>query len=53
MRERYDLDRMLEEIREDEGNGPEQNRKLSQADIQAMILRRKKAKRGSGDAEQQ
>jgi hypothetical protein len=53
MQERYDLDRMLEEIREDEGGSPSPERKMSQAEIQAMILQRKKAKRGSGNAEQQ
>lgn len=34
---KYDLERMLEEIKQDEGEQPEKAKALSQADIQRLI----------------
>jgi len=47
MAEKYDLRKMLEEIKEDEGENHSRNRELSQDAIQKMMLERLKKKKAA------
>ena len=44
MREKYDLNQMLKEIEQDEKNVQDGRQKVSQNDIQKMLMQRKKKK---------
>jgi hypothetical protein len=50
MREKCDLERMREEIREDEKLDQSDDRKLSQEAIGKMVAERRKRKKGETDA---
>lgn len=46
---RYDLKKMLEEIKEDEALGGKDKRQSSQEDIRRMIMEKQKKKRAEND----
>jgi len=46
MREKFDLEKMLREIKEDEEAAEKPNRKVSQDEIAKMLKQRRKPKRG-------
>jgi hypothetical protein len=49
MPDKYDLDKMLEEIKEDIRVDGSKHRKISQQDIKDMIMARRKAPQGDGN----
>lgn len=51
MAERYNLQKMLEEIREESGEAPK-NKRLSQEEIKAMVRQRQKAQKRSDNGAQ-
>ena len=46
MSEKYDLEKMLREIKEDEGVEGETNRKVSQDEIARMLKEKRRLKKG-------
>ena len=51
MIEKFDLCKMLEEIKEDEEPGSSQKKAVSQDDIQRMLLEKQRGEKGENDQE--
>lgn len=49
--EKYDLNKMLEEIKEDERVNGSKKKAVSQEEIQRMLLERQRSRRGKHDQE--